>query len=77
VTKLAPVQPGNRIELPSEWMAEMGLDAYAALEKTSEGILVHACSVGSWDDVFAQKLRIGSAAGTVEAVEVTGDGVLL
>jgi hypothetical protein len=38
---------------------------------------VRACSVGSWDDVFAQKLRIGSAAGTVEAVEVTGDGVLL
>ena len=75
--RLAPVQPGNRIELPSEWTAEMGLHQYAALERTSEGILVHPCSVSSWDDVFAQKLCIGSAVGTTEAVKVTGDGVLL
>ena len=77
MTKLTPVQPGNRIELPPDWTAEMGLDQYAALERTSEGILVHPCSVSSWDDVFAQKLRSGTAAGMAEAVEVTGDGVLL
>jgi hypothetical protein len=77
VTKLTPVYPGNRIELPSEWAAEMGLDQFAALEKTKEGILVHSCSASSWDDVFAQKLRIGSAAERPEAIEVAGDSVIL
>ncbi|MBM3883624.1 MAG: hypothetical protein FJ387_28615 [Verrucomicrobia bacterium] len=77
MTKLTPVHPGNRIELPSEWAAEMGLSKYAALEKTKDGIVVHSCSGANWDEVFLHKLRIGTASESPHEIEVTGDSVLL
>jgi hypothetical protein len=77
MTKFTPVHPGNRIELPPDWAVEMGLEQYAALEKTSEGILVHPCSRTSWDGVFAHKLHAQVAAEALENLELSGDNVLL
>ncbi len=79
MTKLTPVHPGNRIELPPEWAAEIGLAQYAALEKTKEGILVHPCSGATWDEVFAQRLQANEAGGMLGKPdqELNGDDVLL
>jgi hypothetical protein len=76
MTRVTPVHPGNRIELPEEWAAEFGLGQYAALEKTSEGILVHRCPSADWDGVFVHKLQIRSSTESSDAVEVNGDAVL-
>ena len=39
--KITPIETGCKIQLPSEWVNEFGLEKLVALEKTSEGILVH------------------------------------
>jgi len=77
VTKLTPVHPGNWIELPPEWVAEMGLSKYAALEKTKNGIIVSSCSDANWDEVFLEKLHIGTASESPSGIEMNGDSVLL
>lgn len=76
MTKFTPVHPGNRIELPPDWAAEIGLEQYAALEKTSEGILVHPCSGMSWEGVFAHKLHARTVVEASESSELSGDNVL-
>lgn len=77
MTKLTPVHPGNRIELPSDWAAELGLEQFAALEKTGDGILVHPCSASTWADVFADKLHSGASPEGNESLALRGDNVLL
>jgi hypothetical protein len=72
------VEPGNRIQLPADWVQALGLHGLVALERTSDGILVRAYPRTTWDDVFAKKLVIGSAppGPNEETVEVTGDDFL-
>jgi hypothetical protein len=77
MTKVTPVEAGNRIELPADWVAELGLSQYAALERTEAGILVQACLGSSWDEVFARKLQIHPPSAASEELQVTGDDVLL
>ena len=73
-TRLTPVEPGNRIQLPAEWAEALGLHKLVILERTSEGILVRPCPPTTWKEIFATKLTIGSTPPDEhDAVEVTGD----
>jgi hypothetical protein len=75
---LAAIEPGNRIQLPAEWMRALGLHGLVALERTGDGILVRPCPRVTWEDIFATKLTIGSAPPDQDedVVEVTGDDFL-
>jgi hypothetical protein len=75
---LTPIESGNRIQLPSEWMQALGLHGQVALERTSEGILVRPCPRTTWEEIFAAKLVIGSAPPdqNEDVAEVTGDDFL-
>jgi hypothetical protein len=76
-TKVMPVEPGHRIQLPAEWTTELGLSGFVTLEKTAGGILIRACPPTSWDEVFATKLAIGQfSPPAAEPLEVTGDDLL-
>ena len=77
-TQFTPVEPGNRIQLPAEWAAALGLHQVALLERTRDGILVRPCPPATWEEIFASKLPIGSAPPDADAnaVEVTGDDFL-
>lgn len=48
--QIAPLEPGNRIQLPDEWAKALGLRGSVALDKTPEGILVRPCPQKSEPD---------------------------
>jgi hypothetical protein len=74
---LTPLEPGNRIQLPAEWVEALGLRAFVVLEKTTEGILVRPFPRQTWNEVFANKLPIGrSPPDEEEPLELTGDDLL-
>jgi hypothetical protein len=77
-THLIPLEPGNRIQLPADWVATLGLRGLVALDWTSSGILIRRVPPTTWDDLFATKLAVGSARPqqTTEAPEETGDDLL-
>jgi hypothetical protein len=69
------MEPGNRIQLPADWVAALGLRDFVTLERTDAGILIRACPRLTWDEVFATKLPIGSAPPDERSddLELTGD----
>jgi hypothetical protein len=77
-TQVTPVEPGNRIQVPADWADALGLHGLVLLSRTKDGILVRPCRPATWDEIFANKLQVGSAppAENAEAVEVTGDDFL-
>ena len=75
--KITPVEPDYRIQLPSDWVAELGLEHIAALEKTEEGILVRPCRTATWDEIFADKLPMGQQLSALDLSDVSGDDLLL
>jgi hypothetical protein len=77
-TLLTPIEPGNRIQLPSEWAQALRLYDRVSLERTAEGILIRPGQQLTWDDIFATRLsvRAGDAAAEPEITEVSGDDLL-
>jgi hypothetical protein len=75
---VTPIEEGNRIQLPANWMRALGLQGQVALERTSDGILVRPCSRTTWEEISATKLIVGSAPPdqNEDDVEVTGDDFL-
>jgi hypothetical protein len=75
---LTPIDAGNRIQLPADWIQALGLRGMVALERTSDGILIRPCPRATWEEISATKLIIGSASPdqNEDDVEVTGDDFL-
>ena len=74
--RITPLEKGHKIQLPADWATELGLENAVELEKTAQGILVRSCSTVTWDDVFAQKLRLGHHVPQGDVFEVSGDDLL-
>ena len=62
--QLTPVEPGHRIRLPEDWVQALGLRGLASLSRTAEGILIRPCLPTTWDDIFTEKLTVGTPAGS-------------
>jgi hypothetical protein len=77
-TKNMPLEPGNRIQLPADWVEALGLRGLVSLERTDNGILIRPYPRLTWDDVFATKLTIRSAPPDQpeDDLELTGDDFL-
>lgn len=75
--KITPIEPDHRIQLPADWVAELGLEHIAALEKTSEGILVRPCRAATWDEIFADKLPMRQQLSALDLSDVSSDDLLL
>ena len=75
---LTPVESGNRIQLPADWLQTLEIHDFVALERTGDGILVRPCPRATWDDIFATKLIIASAPPdqNEDTAEVSGDDFL-
>ena len=74
--RITTIETGYKIQLPEEWITELGLEKVAVLEKTEEGILIRPCPLATWDAVFAEKLKIGQQPGKDLSEEVSGDDLL-
>ena len=77
-TQVTPVGPGHSIQLPADWAEALGLHKQVVLDRVKEGILVRPCPQIGWDEFFATKLVIGSAAPAPndDDLEITGDDLL-
>jgi bifunctional DNA-binding transcriptional regulator/antitoxin component of YhaV-PrlF toxin-antitoxin module len=74
-----PIESGNRIELPEEWLKTLGLNEAVRLEVTKDGILIRPCRRSTWDEVFSTRLSVvrrdpGTAP---EITQVSGDDLVL
>ena len=76
IVKIATIEPDHRIQLPADWVAELGLEHIAALEKTAEGILVRPCRTATWDEIFADKLSMEQPLSALDLSDVRGDDLL-
>lgn len=77
--KLTPIEAGNKIAIPVEWLAALHFEELAALERTTEGVLIRPCpppTLFTWDEIFAEKLPTGTASTAVETTELSGDDFL-
>ena len=73
--RITPLETGRKIQLPAEWVIELGLEQIAVLEKTAEGILIRPRRATTWDEIFAKKLKIGQQPDS-DFSEVSGDDLL-
>jgi hypothetical protein len=73
---IVPVEPGGRIQLPSDWLRELTPGGRVVLERTDQGMLVRPCPAVGWDEVFADKLPVGQVSPSPSLEEVTGDDLL-
>src|SRR4051812_11735493 len=71
---ITSIDADHRVQLPAEWAEALGLRDHVTLERTADGILVRPSPRFTWDDIFANKLVIGSAPPDEnDDVELTGD----
>ena len=71
---VAVLEEGNRIQLPSEWVAEIGLSDKAELERVAGGIFIHSPARSSWDELLRNKLQIAEAK--TDEAELSDDDCL-
>jgi hypothetical protein len=74
--QITTVEPDHRIQLPADWVAELGLEHLAALEKTAEGILVRPCRTVTWGEIFADKLPMRQPSSVLDLSDMRGDDLL-
>jgi hypothetical protein len=67
---------GQNLQFPADWVAELGLEHIAALEKTAEGILVRPCRTATWGEIFADKLPMGQPLPALDLSDASGDDFL-
>ena len=73
--KTLSLESDYKIELPPEWVAELGLESGVVLEKTHNSILIRPCPAQTWDEIYAKKLKIGSTV-ALDLSEVSGDDLI-
>ncbi len=70
------LEAGNRVQLPAEWVEEIGLSGQAAMERVAGGILIHSPAPSSWDTLFRDKIALNPAASSPESEEINDDDCL-
>ena len=73
--KTLSLEADYKIELPPEWVVELGLESGVVLEKTQDGILIRAYPIQTWDEIYAEKLKTGSTS-ALDLSEVSGDDLI-
>lgn len=73
---VATLEPGNRIQLPAEWVEEIGLADKAELERVEGGIFIHSPTRSPWDKLFATKLSIAPPTTASDELELSDDDCL-
>jgi hypothetical protein len=76
MVKVTTIESDHKVQLPSEWVEELGLHGLISLEKKAGEISVRPCSDVTWDDVFAEKVSLGTHTAESDSPEVSGDDYL-
>ncbi len=75
--KVTSIESDHKVQLPPEWVEELGFNGLVALEKGAGEITLRPCSAASWDDVFSEKLAMGTQTTVSDLPEVSGDDYFL
>ncbi len=73
--KTLPLETDHKIKLPHDWVKELGLESGVVLERTDEGILIHSYIAQTWDEIYAEKLKMGTPS-ALDLSEVSGDDLI-
>ena len=73
---VAVLEEGNRIQLPSEWVTEIGLSEKAELERVAGGIFIHSPARSSWNELFRTKLHLPPPSAITDELEFNDDDSL-
>ena len=70
--KTLSLEIDHKIRLPLDWVKELGLESGVVLERTDDGILIRPSLAQTWDEIYAEKLKIGNTS-ALDLSEVSGD----
>ena len=73
--KTLSLETDHKIKLPLNWVKELGLESGVVLERTADGILIRPHVAQTWDEVYAEKLKMGNPS-ALDLSEVSGDDLI-
>ena len=73
--KTLPLETDHKSKLPRNWEKELGLESGFVIERTHDGILIRTSTTRTWDNIYAEKLKMGSPS-VLDLSEVSGDGLI-
>lgn len=73
--KTLALETDYKIKLPFDWVKELGMESGVVMERTADGILIRPYAAQTWDDIYAEKLKIG-ASSALDLSEVSGDDLI-
>ncbi|MDE0554213.1 MAG: AbrB/MazE/SpoVT family DNA-binding domain-containing protein [Candidatus Poribacteria bacterium] len=74
--KTLSLETDYKIKLPLDWVKDLGLESGVVLEKTDDGILIRPHTAQTWDEVYAEKLKMGKPS-ALDLSEVSGDDLII
>ena len=73
--KTLSLETDYKIKLPLDWVKELGLESGVVIERTGDGILICPYTAQTWDEIYAEKLKMGNPA-ALDLSEVSGDDLI-
>ena len=73
--KTLTLETEYKIRLPLDWVKELGLESGVVLERTDGGILIRPYTAETWDEIYAEKLKMGEPS-ALDLSEVSGDDLI-
>ena len=73
--KTLALETDYKIKLPLNWVKELGLESGVVLERTDDGILIRPYIAQTWDEIYAEKLKMGDPS-ALDLSEVSGDDLI-
>lgn len=73
--KTLTLETDHKIKLPLDWVKELGLESGVVLERTDDGILIRPYTAQTWDEIYAEKLKMGDPS-ALDLSEVSGDDLI-
>lgn len=73
--KTLSLETDHKIKLPLDRVKALGLKSGVVLEKTNDGILIRPYTAQTWDEVYVEKLKMGTPA-ALDLSEVSGDDLI-
>ena len=73
--KTLSLETDYKLKLPPDWVKKLGLESGVVLEKTDDGILIRPYTAQTWDEIYAEKLKMGTPS-ALDLSEVSGDDLI-
>ena len=73
--KTLSLETDHKIKLPLDWVKELGLESCVVIERVDDGILIRPYTEQTWDEIYAEKLKMGTPS-ALDLSEGSGDDLI-